>query len=328
MELYSHIKPYLAKVETTIEQELAKEDSRTYGMIAPFIKRGGKRIRPALMFLACGASGGKYESAIQASVILEMFHNFTLIHDDIEDNSDFRRGEPTLHITHGLPIALNSGDALYTMLWKKLVFLDMKPSLLSKLQKLYSTAFKKVVDGQGTELSWIHSGRFDISEKEYLGMISGKTSTLISLSCEVGGLLAGAPKKTRATLYDYGEKIGAAFQIQDDILNLTGKFETYKKEIGGDISEGKRTLMVVHCLERANEIDKSNLISLLSSHSKKQEDIFAAISLLNKYGSIDYAKSYSKNLVEAAKKKLQLSPDSEDKAALLSIADYVINRES
>ncbi|MFH1520608.1 MAG: polyprenyl synthetase family protein [Candidatus Micrarchaeota archaeon] len=327
MELYSHIKSYLDKVEITIEKELSNEDSRTYGMISPFIRRGGKRIRPALMFLSCGASGGKYESVVQASVILELFHNFTLIHDDIEDNSDFRRGEPTLHITCGLPIALNSGDALYTLLWKKLVFLDMKQSLLSKLQKLYSSAFKKVVDGQGIELSWIHSGRFDISEKEYLTMINGKTSTLISLSCEAGGLLAGASKKVMVALHDYGEKIGAAFQIQDDILNLTGNFETYKKEIGGDISEGKRTLMVVHCLEKANEANKSSLISILSSHSKNQEDILTAITILDKHGSIDYAKSYAKNLVADAKKELRLLPDSEDKKALLSIADYVINRE-
>lgn len=327
MEFYSHIKPYLAKVEMSIEHELSKEDSSTYGMISPFIKRGGKRIRPVLMFLSCGASGGKYESCVQTSAVLEMFHNFTLIHDDIEDNSDFRRGEPTLHITHGIPIALNSGDALYTLLWKKLVFLDINPSLLSKLQKLYSSAFKKVVDGQGTELSWIHCGRFDISEKEYLDMINGKTSTLLSLSCEVGGLLAGAPKKIKTVLHDYGEKIGAAFQIQDDILNLTGNFETYKKEIGGDISEGKRTLMVVHCLEKADAADKSRLISILSSHSKNQVDILAAISILNKYGSIDHARSYARNLVEDAKKKLRSIPDSEDKKALLSIADYVITRE-
>ena len=327
MDIYPHITSYLVQVETNIESELAKEDPRTYGMLAPFIKRGGKRIRPALMFLSCGACGGKYESVLQPSVILELFHNFTLIHDDIEDDSQFRRGEPTLHISHGLPMALNSGDALYTLLWKKLIFLETKPSTLLKLQKLYSTAFKRVVDGQGIELSWIRAGRFDISEKEYIEMISGKTSALLSLSCEVGGLLAGAPKRVRNALYDYGEKIGAAFQIQDDILNLVGDFDNYKKEIGGNISEGKRTLMVVHCLSKANKTDRLRLTHIVSSHTKKQEEILEAIEIIKKYGSIEYARSYSQKLVDKAKKKLSILPESEDKKALLSLADYVVNRQ-
>ncbi|VVC02602.1 Short chain isoprenyl diphosphate synthase [Candidatus Bilamarchaeum dharawalense] len=327
MEFYSHVKSYLSEVETIIEAELSKEDSRTYGMLAPFIKRGGKRIRPVLIFLSCGAVGGKYQDCIQPSVILEMFHNFTLIHDDIEDDSHFRRGEPTIHITHGIPIALNSGDALYTFLWKKLVFLNLKSSLLLKLQKIYVTAFKKVVDGQGVELSWIKFNRFDVSEKEYLDMINGKTSALLSLSCEMGALLGGAPKRVRSALSDFGEMVGAAFQIQDDILNLVGNFEVYKKEIGGDISEGKRTLIIVHCLSKANELDKNRLISILSSHSKNPEDISEAISIIKKYGSIDYARDYAQKLVNKAKNKLKVLPDSEDKKALLLLADYVVNRE-
>jgi len=328
MEIPSHIKSHLSQVEIIIEKELSNEDPNTYGMLPSFIKRGGKRIRPLLLLASCGAVGGKYEYAIQPSVILELFHNFTLIHDDIEDNSQFRRGEPTIHISHGLPIALNSGDALYTFLWKKLVSLDMKPSKLIKLQKLYANSFKSVVDGQGTELFWIKSGKFDVTKDEYLAMIDGKTSSLIRLACETGTLVGNASKSMQKALGIYGEKIGAAFQIQDDILNLVGNFETYKKEIGGDITEGKRTLMVVHCLGKANYQDKSRLISILSSHSSKKEDISEAISIIKKYGSIDYAKSYAEKLVQEAKKKVSKLPDSADKNVLLAIADYVVNRDS
>jgi geranylgeranyl diphosphate synthase type I len=327
MELYPHIKPYLSDVERVMESGLMMEDRRVYHLLLPFIKRGGKRIRPALTLLSCGVSGGKYSSVVEAAAIIELFHNFTLIHDDIEDNSQFRRGEPTLHISHGIPLALNSGDALYTFLWKKLIILDLSPPKLIKLQKLYAESFKRVVDGQGIELSWIRDSRFDVSENEYLEMIRGKTSALIGLSCEAGALLAGADSKTRKTLREYGETIGTAFQIQDDILNLTGNFEIYKKEIGGDITEGKRTLMVVHALANSTSQDKKTLITILASGSKNKRDIEAAIEIIKRCGSVDYASSKALNLVNHAKNLLKKIPDSDDKQSLLYITDYVIKRE-
>ena len=192
---YSHIKPYIEKVERLIKEELANEDEQVYGILSPFIMRGGKRIRPALALLSCGATGGSYDDVLEPAAIIELFHNFTLIHDDIEDNSQFRRGEPTLHITHGIPMALNSGDALYTLIWKKIVSLDLEKS--TELQKLCADSFKRVVDGQGIEISWIRSGRMDVSEDEYLKMIRGKTSAVMGLSCEVGAFMAGAEHRER-----------------------------------------------------------------------------------------------------------------------------------
>lgn len=328
MESYSHIKPYLEKVETLMQDSLAAEDERVYGLLCPFLKRGGKRIRPVMSLLSCGAVGGSYEAVIEPAAIIELFHNFTLIHDDIEDSSQFRRGEPTLHMTHGIPMALNSGDALYTLLWKRLVNLGMKPPKLARLQRLYADAFKRVVDGQGVELSWIRNGRFDISEDEYVNMIRGKTAALMGLSCEVGAFAGAARKRQQSSLRSYGEKLGIAFQIQDDVLNVTGDFRKYQKEIGGDISEGKRTLMVVHCLGRATPEDRQRLTSILSSHSKQQEDIDAAISLMRKYGSIEHAGSRAARLAADAKKLLAKLPPSRDADALRSIADYVISREA
>jgi geranylgeranyl pyrophosphate synthase len=327
MELYPHITPHLSRVEALMEEALGHEDERVYGMLLPFIRRGGKRIRPALTLLSCGASGGDYGQAVFPASIIELFHNFTLIHDDIEDDSRFRRGEPALHVSHGIAIALNSGDALYTLLWKRLVSLDMAPKRLIRLQALYAESFKRVVDGQGLELSWIRSGRFDVSEDEYLHMIGGKTSALMGLSCETGALISGSSSRTCRSLRSYGEKIGAAFQIQDDVLNLTGDFEKYKKEIGGDISEGKRTLMVVHFLARAPKPERERLISILSSHSHEQADLDWAISALGKHGSIDYARARAKKLVDEARKELARLPESEDRRSLENIATYVINRE-
>jgi geranylgeranyl diphosphate synthase type I len=306
-----------------MEKELDEEDERIYGMLSPFIMRGGKRIRPVLALLSCGAVGGKYSDAIQPAAMIELFHNFTLIHDDIEDDSQFRRGEPTLHITHGIPIAINSSDALYTLIWKKIVSMEMPSKRLMELQRMYAESFKRVVDGQGIEISWINSGRFDVKEQEYLKMIEGKTSALIGLSCEVGAFLGN--HEYREILKNYGEKIGAAFQIHDDILNVTGDFKKYKKEIGGDISEGKRTLMVVYSLR--NSPKKKKLVSILTSHSKNKEDIEEAINILKDSGSIEYASSYSDKLVKEAKEQIKELPDSKDKKSLIKIADYVISRE-
>ncbi|MFH0884126.1 MAG: polyprenyl synthetase family protein [Candidatus Micrarchaeota archaeon] len=327
MELYPHISKHLSQVERIMANDLEKEDARVFGLLLPFIKRGGKRIRPALSLLSCSAAGGKYEDMLAPAAIIELFHNFTLIHDDIEDDSKFRRGEPTLHVSHGIPIALNSGDALYTLLWKRLILLKIPPKSLIALQALYAEAFKRVVEGQGIELSWIKSGRFDVTEENYLHMINGKTSALMGLSCEAGAAIARAPMRTRRALRSYGEKIGAAFQIQDDVLNLIGDFKKYKKEIGGDISEGKRTLMVVHFLKHARAQDRARLVSILSSHSNAKEDISWTIEAMRDVGSIDYARECALRLVEEAKAELKRLPESADRTALESIATYVITRE-
>jgi geranylgeranyl pyrophosphate synthase len=327
MELPPHIRPYLEEVERMMEAELGGEDRRVYGMLTPFVRRGGKRIRPTLLFFSCGAVGGDCRTAVETAAVIELFHNFTLIHDDIEDDSRFRRGEPTLHVTYGVPIALNSGDALYTLLWRKLVSLEMPPARLLRLEKMCAEAFKKVVDGQGIELSWIREGRFDVKEEEYFQMISGKTSALMGLACEAGAMLGGGTKPQTDALRAYGEKIGSAFQIQDDVLNVRGDFEKYQKEIGGDISEGKRTLLVVHCLGKANDVEKKQLVSILSSHTKNQGEIGEVIGLLDKYRSMDYANERALRLVEEAKGLLRALPDSRDRKALLELADYVVHRE-
>jgi geranylgeranyl pyrophosphate synthase len=327
MELYPHIDRSLSEIEAMMERDLSSEDPRVYGMLAPFLRRGGKRIRPALCLLACGACGGRSQDALLPAAIIEMFHNFTLIHDDIEDQSQFRRGEPSLHIQHGLAIALNSGDALYTLLWDRLVSLPLPPARLVRMQKIYVEAFKRVVDGQGIELDWIRKGRFDVSEEEYLQMIGGKTSALIGLSCEAGALIAGAGKSRRASLRSYGESIGAAFQIQDDVLNLTGDFEKYKKEIGGDVSEGKRTLMVVHCLSGAKPERARRLSAILSSHTRDQGEIREAIAILEESGSIEYARRRAGELVNRAKAGLRRMPESADKSSLMALADYVVSRD-
>ncbi|HID72409.1 TPA: polyprenyl synthetase family protein [Candidatus Micrarchaeota archaeon] len=327
MEFYERSKPHLQKVEEQMNAVLGGERKDVYGMLYPFIKRGGKRIRPLLAILACEAVGGDVQKVIRPAAAIELFHNFTLIHDDIADDSQFRRGEPTLHATYGIPIALNFGDALYTIVWRDIVGLDIEPARLVRLQSLYADTFKLVVEGQGMELDWYHNKRFDITEKNYFEMINRKTAALIGLSCKLGGFIGNADEKTMEALWSFGEKIGTAFQIHDDVLNIVGDFEKYQKEIGGDISEGKRSLIIVHFLSAAGDEDKKKVVEVLSTHSKKKEDIEQVIALLKKHGSTDYASGVAKKLVDDAKKELDVLPDSEAKEALIAVADFVVSRE-
>lgn len=324
---YELIKPEIKKVEEYISTVLEDEPEETYGMLLPYIMRGGKRIRPMLALLCCKAVGGDVQQVIKPAGIIEIFHNFTLIHDDLMDGSQFRRGAPTLHISHGTPIAINSGDALYTLVWKEMVSLDIEPGKLVDLQDMYVQTFKKVAEGQGTELEWEREKRFDISEEDYLSMINGKTASLIGLSCRIGAWMGGADPKTCNRMQRFGEQIGAAFQIHDDILNITGSFEKYQKEIGGDITEGKRTLMVVHCLRNCDNPTKERIMQVLSGHSKEKEDIGFVISSFEKYGSIKYAKDAAMKLIQQAEDELSKLKESEEKNALIAICDYIISRE-
>ncbi|MFH1393661.1 MAG: polyprenyl synthetase family protein [Candidatus Micrarchaeota archaeon] len=327
MEFYERSRPQLELVEGQMKEMLEGEREDVYGMLYPFIQRGGKRIRPLLAILACEAVGGDVRSVIRPAAAVELFHNFTLIHDDIADDSQFRRGEHTLHVTYGIPIALNSGDALYTIVWKNIVSMEIEPERLLSLQALYADTFKLVVEGQGMELDWYRRNSFDVTEKDYFEMINRKTAALIGLSCQLGGFMAGADENILQALWNFGEKIGTAFQIHDDVLNIVGDFNKYQKEIGGDISEGKRSLIIVHFLSRASDEERKKVARVLSTHSKSEEDIRHVIELLKKHGSTDYASSVAKKLVEEAKKELEALPGSEAKNAMLAVADFVVLRE-
>ncbi len=327
MEFYEYAKPNLQKVEAEMEDELKGEREDVYGMIYPFVSRGGKRIRPLLSILCCEAVGGDIGDVIRPAAAIELFHNFTLIHDDIADDSEFRRGVPTLHVSHGIPIALNSGDALYTLVWNMIVRLGIEPARLVELQSLYSGTFKLVVEGQGMELEWYRVNRFDVTEEDYFGMINRKTAALIGLSCQMGAFIGGADKKTQEALRRFGEMIGAAFQIHDDVLNIIGDFGKYKKEIGGDISEGKRSLMIVHLLSEADESEKKKAVEVLSTHSKNEADIKEIIELLKNHGSVEYASKIARKLVDDAKAELEVLPSSEAKDKLIAVADFVVSRE-
>ncbi|MEM4367232.1 MAG: polyprenyl synthetase family protein [Candidatus Anstonellales archaeon] len=281
-------------VDAEIDRSLPNE--KRYEPIREFLSRGGKRFRPALFFLFTKAYGGDEEESIEYAAALEMFHNFTLLHDDIEDSSEMRRGKPTVHRIYGIGRAINYGDLLYTLVGQKLVGKD------PRIAKRLFDAFLSVAKGQDDELRWIGEDRWDVTEQEYMEMIGNKTAALIEASCECGCLVANAPLKEAELAAKFGRNLGLAFQIHDDVLNLIGEFEDYKKEIGGDLQEGKRTLMLIHAISNGH----AELVEMMRKKQKTQEDIKSIISLLNESGSIDYAISAEKRIIDEAMKCVDL----------------------
>ncbi|MBI4399433.1 polyprenyl synthetase family protein [Candidatus Micrarchaeota archaeon] len=326
MDIDSYLKSNSPIIDKEIEKIVPKTSKpfEVYGLIWEFLKRGGKRFRPILCLTSCEAVGGDTKKAMPAAVAIELFHAFTLLHDDLEDDSELRRGKPCLHIIYGVPLAINAGDGMFMLVFRALTKLHYPPEKILDVQKVLIKNFTRVLEGQAVELGWRENKIWEISERDYLKMVEGKTGALISAACEVGGILGNGSKKQIAALKDFGMQIGIAFQIQDDILNLVGTEKKYKKEIGGDITEGKRTLMTIHALRNGN---KEKLLKLIGSGAKDKKTIKSAISILKSTSSIDYAKNYAKKIVQNARRKLKIIPNNESRKILLDLADFLINRD-
>lgn len=318
------------KVEKRIG-EIVPRDSKpweVYGPIWDLLDRGGKRLRPAMCLLSCEAMGGDEEEALGAAAAIEMFHNFTLIHDDIEDGSKMRRGKPCLHVEYGVPIALNAGDGLFMMVWRaalQVAAKDAKKNL--EVQRILLDSFTMVLEGQAIELGWYRKNAWDVRREDYVRMVQGKTGALIAASCATGAYLGGANRRQVASFYKFGMDVGVAFQIQDDVLNIVGDEKKYRKEIGGDIIEGKRTLIVIEALKRLGPVDSKRLVGLLGSGSGKERDVEEAIALLKKSGGVRKAQEEADVLITGAKKEIGKVVGQKQKKVFEEIADYLVRRD-
>lgn len=293
---------------------------------------GGKRWRPVLMLTVIDALGKNSNDYLEFSLIPEIIHNATLMHDDIEDNSDVRRGAPAVHKKYGVDVALNLGDFMF--FFPIVALLDSEKldnNTKIKLLDVYQREMLKVTIGQATDIAW-HNFLVDplkVSESEYLQMSYSKTGVLSSMAAKLGAVLGGADDKTIKIMGNFGASIGVAFQIQDDLLNVTESGVSVSKGgIGEDITEGKVTLMVIKTLSKANEKDKKRLVEILKMHTTDRNLIKEAIGILNSYGAIEYAKNLEEKLVKDAWKNVDSTiPDSEAKNTLKSMTAFLINRE-
>jgi len=317
---------YKGDVEAELGRYVARagEPKEFYAPVWDLLDRGGKRIRPAMAFLACECVGGNREEALGAAAAVELLHNMTLVHDDIEDRSELRRGKPCLHRIYGVPIAINIGDA---MLIKVFEIANSSRIPRDRCHRLVSQIAKRAYEitwGQAFEFDMWH--RKEFSEEDVIRLLRSKTGALTALSTEGGAIAGGGADEQVRLLGEFGETIGIGFQLIDDMLNVAGDVKKYGKEIGGDIREGKKTLLAAHLLKTAIDSDRKAFTRLLGKKSITTEETRKAIRLYAKYGSIDYAKSRADQCLRSAFDTLNKLPPSEARNRLSSVAEFLVSR--
>jgi geranylgeranyl diphosphate synthase type II len=276
-----------------------------YRVAREYPSRVGKALRPALCLAACRAFGGRDEDALPVAASIEMLHNAFLVHDDIADGSEQRRGLPTVSAAFGMPLALNGGDALavlaHQVLRRHLRGVD--PALADRVWEEFDTMALRTLEGQATELGWRFDDTRDLKAEDYLDLIMHKTCWYTTIHpLRVGALLGSGGRADLRPMVRFGFHLGAAFQIRDDVLNLVGDAEVYGKEINGDLYEGKRTLMLIHLAGAAAGADRPTVDAFLGKErSQRTGDEVAQIrALMDRYGSIEFAVDYAGGIASAA----------------------------
>lgn len=300
-----------------------------YAPLAKYSANGGKRHRPLICELACGAVGGDMALVSAAAAAIEHFHTAALIHDDIADESTMRRGAACLHITEGEGLAINAGDlALSQVTGSVLDDKRLSESLRLRILEELVVMTKRTIEGQALDIGWARDGRFDLTIDDYLQMVKRKTAYYSGgTPLAVGAIIGGGSEEQVEALRRFGMATGMAFQIQDDLLNLTGDRELIGKDYRSDITEGKRTLMVVHALQHSPQ--RAELTAILSSHTTDSAALARAVEIIEEAGSAGYAYDYAIGLVEAAKAGVAGKLEENDHTALLiQMADFFIERMS
>jgi geranylgeranyl diphosphate synthase type II len=299
--------------------------------------RTGKALRPSLCLATCEAFGGRVEDATPTALAIELLHNAFLVHDDIEDESLLRRGEPTLHRRYGTPLALNAGDALalYAVSALRENIERLGPQLADRVMVEFDFMSHQTVAGQALELGWRRDNRMDLQPDDYLDLIMKKTCWYTTvLPLRAGALIGSCGTVDLEPMIDFGFHLGAAFQIRDDILNLVGDPDLYGKERFGDLREGKRTLMLIHLLAVAEPSDRRWLESYLAQSlaERRSEDAARLFELMVFYGSIGFASEFAAGVARSAEGAMDDAfaglPDTPGRRFVERLVPFMIERAS
>jgi geranylgeranyl diphosphate synthase type I len=263
---------------------------------------------------------------LDVGAAIETIHNFTLIHDDIMDEDDVRRGRPAVHIEFNLPTAINAGDAMLAIAFEAMATAQgLEPELLPHLVKRIGWMVRRVAEGQQLDIDF--EGRIAVSEKEYFEMIEGKTAVMFQTCAEIGAHLAGADSEIISCMHDWGLAVGLCFQLMDDLIDVISDSETLGKPAGSDIAQGKRTLMVIHALSQMDSPPKLDLLAVLGKgDSATTEEVEKGLAALHELGSVDYARRKAEAYHHEAHLCLNRLPDSPALVALRELTDFQLNR--
>ena len=295
-----------------------------YEPIAYTMSLGGKRLRPVLALMACDAFCGDYSRAINQAVGIELYHNFTLLHDDVMDKADMRRGKPTVHVRWNDNVAILSGDAMLTMASQHVA--DADAAHLKAAMTLFNKTAMEVYDGQQYDMDF--ENRMDVSEQEYIEMIRLKTSVLLGCACKMGAVMADASDADAEAIYQYGMNLGVAFQLQDDILDVYGDPATFGKEIGGDIMNNKKTFMLINAMNRATGANRDELLQWIAADNPDRSTKVAAVTAI--YNRLNIREIAERAMDEYNSKALSIidsiSISDEAKQAFRDFANMLMHR--
>ncbi|WP_273273048.1 polyprenyl synthetase family protein [Maribacter polysiphoniae] len=296
------------------QKSIDKEPSRLYEPINYILRLGGKRLRPVLTLMTTELFGTDYKKAMDAALAIEVFHNFSLIHDDIMDDAPLRRGQKTVHEKWDLNTGILSGDAMLILAYQ---FFENYPSeIFRALAMLFSKTALEVCEGQQYDMDF--ETRDDVTVPEYLHMIEYKTAVLVAAAMKMGGIIAGASLKDQNLIYEFGKNLGIAFQLQDDYLDAFGDPESFGKQVGGDIIENKKTILYLSALQLGNAGEQKEILDLYSIQPQDVSDKVNSVKgIFLSTGAAKHTKSEIQNYTQKAFEVLDIIDMSEEKKAVL-----------
>ena len=316
-------------VERRISDSLcASKHSRLSNAMMHLIEGGGKRLRATLPWLVGKAVGNSHSGLLDVGAAIEIVHNFTLVHDDIMDDDDTRRGLNAVHIEYGLPTAINAGDAMLAIAFERLVGAKgLAHKDVGAMVNRLAWMVRRVSEGQQLDIEF--EDRIAVSESDYFEMIEGKTAVMFLTCAEVGARMSGADAETIQCMADWGLAVGLCFQLMDDLIDVLSDSDTLGKPAGSDLAQGKRTLMVIHALSQPDSPELNNLKAVLGKgESATQAEIDLGLAALKSIGSVDYARMKAEEYHKKAHSCLDRLRDSPALLALRELTDYQLNRIS
>ncbi len=331
----------LAELEILFAERRRTGYGPLYDLLADYPFREGKGLRPAICFAACRAVGGRTEQAALSATALELFHNAFLVHDDVEDGSEFRRGQVTMFKAQGVPVAVNVGDATNVLALEPLLGNTERIGVHKALRifREVERFARESAEGQAIELGWIAEGRFDLGDRDYVRMAYKKTCWYTVIAPLRIGVICGAPPGPLSPMEDELEPLielgflaGIAFQIHDDLLNLAGDENLYGKESSGDLWEGKRTIMLLHFIRTAARADRDRALAILRTArtAKRPEDVAWLGQAMIEAGSLQYGRDlavqYCERALEVDARGLPFLEENDDRRFLSEMLRYVIDR--
>jgi geranylgeranyl diphosphate synthase, type II len=328
---------YGAIVRQALGRYLAGGEPRRhlYDLVSDYPSRAGRMLRPCLLIATARAFGADVDSAINTAVALELLHNAFLVHDDVEDDGLERRGRPTLNRLHGTPVAVNVGDALSILSLRPLLEnrYSLGPRLTLRILEETERMVRESIEGQAIELGWRCDNALGLQDDDYLQMVLKKTCWYTTIfPIRIGALIGSRDGIDLDRYTRFGFFLGAAFQIQDDVLNLVGDHRRYGKELDGDIWEGKRTLLMIRLFQRATPAELAQLSLALSRPRAERtaEQVLGIRQLIDAYGCIEHARSAAHGLAGAARHEFAINfghlPDTRDKRFIEAVTQWVIER--